>query len=344
MSNSVEHYALIARKARSNDEKILSVLRDYAEPVSSMNPTACIYSKSRTFNHIVREALSMYTASGIEGVVARLNRYFSDTAILNTIKVDGDFRNSMRALSQTIPGLSVDFFGIGQFITLPVDKAITAIPKGSVTPRIVSPLNEKAQALFVRLIDVLCLPSISAGSIEKIQQECVSSGIEFSDLLKYHEKETGETAIHALVQPISDDGHVTAIKTIEEFIVLGADVNALDKEGQTPLLKASILGLERLATALVEDFGAKKGLAGGRKSSFGFIPEDFMSFEADGASTIDLLDQTERSEGSRTPVTMGGRSVFDDENPGWALDLFASAHQRSRSRSSTPTNTFRPEF
>lgn len=340
MSNSVEHYTLISRKGRTLDQKVLSVLNEYANPVGALNPAACIYAKSRTFSLIVNEAINLYETSGIQGVIGRLNRYFSDEAIRDQIKPEGDFRHAVRALAQTITGLNVDFFGFDEFITLPTqeltrDRGLRRVESHHERTVVEARVFSK---LFDGLIDSVSLPSVDLSAIEDIQQQCIANGIGFDELIKHHDKKTGETVLHALIQPLTDDAYKTSLEKIEEFIVLGADVNARDSEGQTPLLKASILGIGPIVSELTEKHGAKTDIAGGRKGSFGFLPHDFIEFSEGGVTALDLIDESERSVGRTTPVSFGGSACFDDENPSWALDVFASAHQRSRSRSATPTS------
>lgn len=205
MSNSVEYYTLISRKGRTLDQKVLSVLREYANPVGSLNPAACIYAKSRTFKLIVNEAINLYEASGIQGVIGRLNRYFSDLEVRDQIKPDGDFRHAMRALAQTVLGLNVDFFGFDEFITLPTK----GLSRDSGMPHI-EPHNKRTldeakvfTRLFNDLIDSVSLPTIDTSAIETIQQQCIANSIGFEELIKHHDKKTGETALHALIQPLT---------------------------------------------------------------------------------------------------------------------------------------------
>lgn len=335
MAKSVDHYEQIIRRTTgSSFEKVRAVLHEYANPVGRMNPAFCVYQKSRSFARDVNEALVAADSTTLNALVARLNHIFNTTAKKHAIKVEGDFRNALRAITRVIRSVRLDFINEGELMILAepeVEIARTGdAGAGSSCERTNTASNPKFLDLHKRLFTILTAPRVDESLIADIRSQCRSeSDFTYIDLIAHHDTATGETAIHACIQAFSIDQHAVALKLIGDFIALGLDVDSRDKFGRTPLLKAAMLGHENVCEELRYKHGADEYLHSDEILDAAECPTNFMRFVEGKAHALDLETMSRTgsacSKETEVPTFL---SAPPQLGATYALDVFASAHRR----------------
>ena len=312
---TLERYEEESRRTMGGTfEKIRAVLSLYCSPVGRLNPTSCVYAKSRTFMFEVRDILERTASGGLEDLIRVLNEQFRTATTKSRIKIDGDFDRAMRAISRTIPHAHIDITSPGDLLEIEM-----AASSGGGSGRAAVhardfegsgfsfdglPLDIQRQFLehHRRLLLVLTVPEIKESDVDLIQSECSRVvGYSFTDLINFNAQDDGETALHACVQASSSDGFATARKVMGSLIALGANVNAQNKLGRTPVLKAAILENVVLATELHKKFGADITIASDLDHDTGDLPSHYMDFSAEKARPVDL--DSRLTDASKKPVS-----------------------------------------
>lgn len=293
---TLERYEEESRRTPGGSfEKIRAVLSLYCSPVGKFNPTSCVYAKSRTFMFEVRDILERTASGSLEDLIRVLNEQFRTATTKSRIKIDGDFDRAMRAINRTIPRVLIDVSNPGNLIEveafntegLPDSHGLSQ--SGFDFDRLTPENQRQFLSHHRRLLTALTVPRIKESDIDLIQSESSRAvGYNFIDLINFKSQEEGETVLHACVQAVSEDEFVTSRKLMGTFIALGADVNARDHLGRTPVLKAAILENVFLAADLHQKFGADITIPSDLDRDTGDLPSHYMDFSAEKAKTIDL--------------------------------------------------------
>jgi len=310
MPHTVEHYESVIRRQREGtDSKLRAVLRAYAQPAARFNPAACLYN--RTFALEIIDILDRTTGKGMGALVDSLNDLFKTGAAKDRIKFDGDFHRTLRAMVTTVPGLIVMADGPGNLIrftgsmTVPI---IAELRSPSSPHFCLESIPAAKRVLFLelnaRLHEALSLPVIDESTIESIRSDCAIEAsrdktFSFVDLLKFHHHDSGETALHALIQGLSKDGYMAAKRYVDDFIARGIDPNITDSRGRTALLKAAMIENSVMAEHLhykhAADPTLKSGRRDGRESTL-----DYMYFAGGRAISVDLASRSTPTRSTRS--------------------------------------------
>lgn len=295
MTDTLKHYIRVIQITEGSDtDKVRAVLTAYSNPVGKWNPASCFYQRARTFSSNIRDLLARTSRQQPELFIIELNAIFKTPEQKKRIKKTGDFNSLLRAISSAIEGSFVNSNGGLDLISL---RGMTPSPSPvtfSLMPHEfrVEHLSLTQRHLFLslkeRLFNILNRPIIDLKEVDEIMASC-SKSEEFksTDLINFHDSHTGETALHACIQPCSGDEYVSAQNAIDYLISNGANVNAQNMSGETALFKASLLKATKIATNLRYNHHADNLLSSNDAPGL-CLPTDYLRFSVEEAKLHEM--------------------------------------------------------